>query len=89
MVAIAGVLTGILLGTRYKVLCLVPVMMAGAAFLVVAGRLNDVSAGTTALSALALGIALQIGYLVGFGAQSMLSYASTRKSPHRSRALVR
>ena len=85
MVTLIGVLTGALLGTRYKVLCLVPIILVGTAALAVIDRFNDVPASSTALTALALGLALQIGYLVGFTARSVLLAALTRRQPQRSR----
>jgi hypothetical protein len=89
MVTLIGVLTGALLGSRYKVLCLVPIILVGTTALVVIDRFNDVPASSTALTALALGLALQIGYLVGFTARSVLLAALTRRQPQRSGALAR
>ena len=89
MVTLIGVVAGALLGTRYKVLCLVPTILASIAVLAVIDRFNDVQASSTALTALALGLALQIGYLVGFSARSVLLAALTRRQPQRSGALVR
>jgi hypothetical protein len=89
MVTLTGVLAGALLGTRYKVLCLVPIILVGAAVLAALDRSNDISAGSTVLSALAFGLALQIGYLVGFTARSVLLAALTRKQSQRTEALAR
>ena len=83
MVLFVGVLTGALLGTRYKVLCLVPIILGGIAALVVINRFNDVPAGSTALTALALGLAVQIGYILGLGARSMLLATFARRQPRR------
>jgi hypothetical protein len=88
MVTLIGVLTGALFGARYKVLCLVPSILAGAMILVVIDRFNDVPAGSTALTALALGIALQIGYLLGVATRSVVLAALTRK-PQRTGVLAR
>jgi len=89
MVTLIGVLAGALLGTRYKVLCLVPIILMGTAILVVLDQFNDIPAGSTALTALAFGFALQIGYLLGFTARSVLLGALTRKQPQRTGALAR
>jgi hypothetical protein len=89
MITLIGVLAGALLGTRYKVLCLVPIFLVGTAILAVLDRFNDIPASSTALTTLAFGLALQIGYLVGFTARSMLLAALTRKPPQRSGALAR
>jgi hypothetical protein len=78
MVTLIGVLAGALLGTRYKVLCLAPVILGGIAALAVIDRFNDVPASSTALTALTLGLALQIGYLVGVSARLVLLAAFMR-----------
>jgi hypothetical protein len=72
MVTVIGILTGVLLGTRYKVLCLVPVTLAGTAALAALDRFNGVPSSSTALTALALVLGLQIGYLAGVVARSLL-----------------
>jgi hypothetical protein len=72
MVAVIGILTGALLGTRYKVLCLVPVILMATAALVVLDRFNGVPVGSTALTALVLILTMQIGYVVGVMARSLL-----------------
>ena len=89
MVTFIGVLTGALFGTRYKVLCLVPIILVGTAILAVIDQFNDVTASSTALTALAFALALQIGYLLGFTARSVLLAALTRRQPQRSGALAR
>lgn len=89
MVTLIGVLTGALLGTRYRVLCLIPIILVGIAALTVIDRFNDVPASSTALTALALGLALQVGYLVGFTARSVLLAELTRRQLQRSEALAR
>lgn len=87
MITFIGVLVGALLGTRYRVPCLVPIIPAGIAILAVSDRFNDVPASSTVLTALALGLALQIGYLIGLTTRSMLLAAFTRRQ--QSRALAR
>jgi hypothetical protein len=89
MVTLIGVLTGALLGTRYKVLCLIPIILVGTAALAVLDRFNDIPASSTALTALALGLALQVGYLVGFTGRSVLLAALTRRESQRTGALAR
>ena len=89
MVTFIGVLAGALLGTRYKVLCLVPAILVGTMAVAMIDRLNDVPASSTALTALALGFALQIGYLLGFTARSVLLAALVRRPPQRTGALAR
>lgn len=80
MVAVIGILTGALLGTRYKVLCLVPVILVATAALVALDRFNGVPYGSTALTALVLILTLQIGYFVGVTARSLLQTLSASLS---------
>ncbi len=72
MVAVVSVLVGVLLGTRYKVLCLVPVTLAGILALATFNQLNEMPLGSTALSALTLAVGLQIGYVLGLTVRSVL-----------------
>jgi hypothetical protein len=65
MTTIFSLLVGAVLGTRYKVVCLLPVIFAAALAIAALGRVHRVSLGWTALTALAAGVALQIGYLLG------------------------
>jgi uncharacterized membrane protein YczE len=65
MMTICGLLVGAVLGTRYKVYCLPPVILAAALAIAVLDRIHHASFGSTALSMLAVGVALQIGYLLG------------------------
>jgi hypothetical protein len=77
MTTIICVLLGAVLGTRYKVLCLVPIIVFSTTALVVLDRLNEVPFSSTALTAFALIVALQIGYLLGAIARSALHAASS------------
>jgi hypothetical protein len=65
MTTLLGLLCGALLGTRYKVFCLPPAILAGMLAVAVLDRVHHAPLGSTALSALAIGVALQIGYLAG------------------------
>lgn len=87
MITVIGILTGAVLGTRYKVLCLVPITLAGAAALAALDQLNQVPLSSTALTALALAVGLQIGYLVGVTVRSGLlaALASSVSEPERLR----
>jgi membrane protein DedA with SNARE-associated domain len=87
MITVIGILTGAVLGTRYKVLCLVPITLAGAAALAALDQLNQVPLSSTALTALALAVGLQIGYLVGVTVRSRLlaALASSVSEPERLR----
>ena len=85
MITIIGILTGAVLGTRYKVFCLVPVILAGIVALAARDQFNDVPFSSTALTALALALGLQVGYLVGVAVRSVLLGASGLSEPGRLR----
>ena len=87
MVTVISILIGAVLCTRYKVLCLVPTTLAGTAALAALDQLNGVPFASTALSALALAVGLQIGYVVGVIVRSVLpaALASNFGKPGRLR----
>jgi len=72
MVTVVGILGGALLGARYRVFCLMPVMILGIAGVVTLDRINGESLGSTALTAIVLTVTLQIGYLAGVTVRSAL-----------------
>jgi hypothetical protein len=65
MIGFLGLLVGALLGTRYRVLCLIPTIMTGIAAITALGVIQDASVGSTVLRVIVLSVALQIGYLIG------------------------
>jgi hypothetical protein len=71
MITVIGILTGAVLGTRYKVLCLVPITLIATAAVAALDQLNEAPPGSTGLSALALAVGLQIGYLLGVNVRSV------------------
>jgi hypothetical protein len=87
MIATISILIGAVLGTRYKVLCLVPTTLAGTAALAALDQLSGASLASTTLTALALAVGLQIGYVVGVIVRSVLlaALASNICRPVRSR----
>ena len=87
MMTIIGILTGAALGTRYRVLSLVPVTVAGSVVLVALDHVNEVPLGSTVLTALTLTVGLQVGYLVGVAVRSALPVRLTdRVGAQRRRA---
>jgi hypothetical protein len=72
MTTIFSLLIGAVLGTRYKVFCLPPVILAAALAIVTLDRVHQVSLGSTALTVLAVGVALQVGYLFGVIIRALL-----------------
>jgi hypothetical protein len=83
MMTIFSLLIGAVLGTRYKVFCLPPVILAAALAVAVLSRIHHVSLSSTALTVLAVGVALQIGYLLGAIIRALLT------SPARADAYLR
>lgn len=83
MIAVIAILGGAVLGTRYKVLCLVPTTATGIAAVAILDFLNEVSVRSTLKSALVLAVGLQIGYLIGYLIEvivrSVLLFAARRQ----------
>jgi hypothetical protein len=65
MIWVLGLLGGALLGTRYRVLCLIPTVMTGIAAISAFDVIEGVPVGSTVLRVIVLSVALQIGYLIG------------------------
>ena len=65
MTTIFSLLIGAALGARYKVFCLPPVIVTAALAIAALDHLHGVPLGSTALTARAAGVELQIGYLAG------------------------
>jgi hypothetical protein len=76
MVTVLGLLGGALLGTRYRVFCLVPVIVIGITAIAAHGCVNEVPFGSTALSMVTFAVGLQIGYLLGVAARLTLAGGS-------------
>jgi hypothetical protein len=87
MITVISILIGAVLGTRYKVFCLVPITLAGIVALATLDQLNEAPLSSTALSALALVVGLQIGYFVGITVRSVLlaAHAGSVSKPGRLR----
>ena len=86
MVTVVGILGGALLGARYRVFCLVPVIIFGIAGVITLDRINGESLGSTTLTAIVLTVTLQIGYIAGVAVRSALVAApdaSMIKAKHR------
>jgi hypothetical protein len=63
--AIIGVLVGIALGLRFKVLALVPAIPVATTFALIVGLARGESFWSIVLGMAIVGIALQLGYLIG------------------------
>jgi hypothetical protein len=82
MFAILSLLLGLVLGQRFKVLILIPVIIITLVFAVVAGLARADKAWTVGLTAAVAIAGLQIGYLLGVGVR----YAVLLVRAHRRRA---
>jgi hypothetical protein len=79
MITVLGILGGAVLGTRYKVLCLVPTTATGIAAVAALDLIDEVPVSSTVQTALALAFGLQIGYLVGVTVRSVFLAALARR----------
>jgi hypothetical protein len=79
LLSIFGLTVGAILGTRFRVLVLVPVIFFVAVTIVVAGFVNGFSVRTFLVALLVMLASLQFGYLAGcFGAAYLLSRIKLR-----------
>lgn len=78
MITVLGILGGAVLGTRYKVLCLVPATALGIAAVTALDLIHEVPVSSTLQTALVLTVGLQIGYLIGVTVRLMLLAAPAR-----------
>jgi hypothetical protein len=72
LATILGILCGMVLGFRFKVLILAPVIALGWAFAVGAGLLSDASWTAIALTMALIAIAVQSGYVAGIVLRRLL-----------------
>jgi hypothetical protein len=72
--AVISVVAGVVLGLRYKVMILVPAVMFAMMFAVVVGIARADSALSIVLLTMALGIAVQMGYLAGIFLRAVLEW---------------
>jgi uncharacterized membrane protein YczE len=82
MTTILSLLCGAVLGIRYKVFCLPPAILVGVLAIATLDRIHQVSLGSTALTALAVGVELQIGYLLGAMIRSLLLASPVSLAAH-------
>jgi hypothetical protein len=89
--AIISLLTGILLGMRFKVLVLVPTVALAIGAVLAGGVAHHEQAGSIALAMLIAAVGLQVGYLGGLSgnhAVIVLRAARGRRGvPHTRRAV--
>jgi hypothetical protein len=78
MITVLGILGGAVLGTRYKVLCLVPATVIGIAAIAALDLMHMVAVSSVALTAVMLAVGLQIGYLIGVTVRLVLLAAPAR-----------
>jgi hypothetical protein len=77
---IFGVTVGAILGTRFRVLVLVPVIFFAAATIIAAGFVNGFGVGTSLVALLVVLASVEMGYLAGcFGAGYLLRRIKLRR----------
>jgi hypothetical protein len=90
MLAVITLLTGVLLGMRFKCLVLVPAVALATVAVVAGGVAHDEAAGAIALATLIAAVGLQVGYLGGLfvnHAAIVIRAARVRRAvPHARRA---
>jgi hypothetical protein len=78
--SIFGVTVGATLGTRFRVLVLVPVIFFAAATIIAVGFVNGFGVGTSLLALLVISASIEFGYLAGcFGAGYLLRRIKLRR----------
>jgi hypothetical protein len=85
--AVISVVAGVVLGLRYKVLILVPAVMFAATFAVIVGVAHADSAWFIVLMTVALGVAVQIGYLAGIFLRAVVEWVWALLIRNRTRGL--
>lgn len=73
-----GVLAGIVLGLRFKVLILVPALAAATLYGVVAGIARDDHFWSIVWTVIVLGIAIQVGYFAGIFIRAAITWIASR-----------
>jgi hypothetical protein len=86
--AISGALLGAVLGLRFKVLVLLPVILVGVLGIAVASAISGTPISIILINASVWTVALQFGYLGGLFSRSIVVAARIRPVP-RSQSLVR
>ena len=92
LLVVISLVAGIALGQWFKILILVPVMSLALVGTIAAGIARADNVWSIALVSVAVGTALQIGYLIGIGASVLhrcrpasLTHQATRPRPPRRR----
>jgi hypothetical protein len=78
--SIFGVIVGAILGARFRVLVLAPVIFFAAATIIAAGFVNGFGADTSLIALLVILTSIEFGYLAGcFGAGYLLQRIKSRR----------
>jgi hypothetical protein len=65
MILVPSIIGGALLGTRYRVFCLVPIVATGITAIAAFNFFHQAPVSSTVLTGILLTVGLQIGYLIG------------------------
>lgn len=91
MAVLIALMTGMILGMRFKFLVLVPGMIVAAFVLAALGVAHGDSVGTVAIAIIKVSISLQVGYLLGLAGKRgavIMRAARMRKAAPRTRSAV-
>jgi cation transporter-like permease len=83
MIAVLSILAGAALGTRYKVLCLVPAMLIGIAAIAARDFLQAVPLASTIRTSLMVAVGLQVGYVAITVRSALLAARARIAQPRR------
>ena len=82
--AIIGVVVGVVLGLRYKVLVLVPALLSAGVLAILVGVVRADSFWSIVLTAAALVTAVQLGYLAGIVIHAVIAATFTPRKGDRN-----
>jgi hypothetical protein len=85
--AVISLVAGVVLGLRYKVLILVPAVMFAMMFALLVGIAHADSVLSVALMAMALAVAVQMGYLAGIFLRAVVEWICALLIRNRSPGL--
>jgi hypothetical protein len=84
--AIIGILVGIALGLRYKILILMAAVMLAIVFVIIVGIARADSVWSIALTTVGVVIAVQLSYLAGVAIRGVIESVFPQKGGHNSDA---
>jgi hypothetical protein len=77
-----GILSGVLLGLRYKVLIFVPGFLIACSLITIGGAIMGIDLAAIGLASLIVTVALQVGYACGLGLRFVFIMMRTTRFQH-------